>query len=175
MGPICPMSDPHEHGWRQVLPSAELATGKLAKVFVEGKPVLLARLDDGAVAAASAVCPHRGEDLSKGMIYFGGIDCSWHHYVYDLRTGLNRYPREAQRCRDRFHDIFNQAVAADPATEPGVIRVQVPVAMQLGPYYRELQAWSKSPELLEVWVRGRPVALDINRDPASDAYERLFA
>ena len=60
---------------------------------VEGKEVLLARLDDGAVAAACPVCPHRGEDLSGGLVYLGAIDCPWHHYLYDLRTGDNRYPR----------------------------------------------------------------------------------
>jgi nitrite reductase/ring-hydroxylating ferredoxin subunit len=76
-----------------VLPSAELATGKLAKVTVDGKSVLLARLEDGTPAAASAVCPHQAADLSEGMVYFGAVDCPLHHYLYDLRTGENRYPR----------------------------------------------------------------------------------
>jgi nitrite reductase/ring-hydroxylating ferredoxin subunit len=79
--------------WQRVLPTAALAVGALAKVFVAGQPVLLARLDDGTVAAASAVCPHRGEDLSGGMLYMGAIDCPLHHYLYDLRTGDNRYPK----------------------------------------------------------------------------------
>ena len=80
--------------WQQALPSSDLATGGLAKVFLEGKPVLLARLEDGTVAAASAICPHRGEDLSGGRLYMGAIDCPLHHYLYDLRTGINRYPRD---------------------------------------------------------------------------------
>ena len=80
--------------WFRVLPSGELPVGGLAKVFVGGRPVLLARLEDGTVAAASAVCPHRGEDLSGGRLYFDAVDCPLHHYVYDLRTGVNRYPRE---------------------------------------------------------------------------------
>jgi nitrite reductase/ring-hydroxylating ferredoxin subunit len=79
--------------WHRVLASESLQLGALAKVFVGRKPVLLARLDDGTVVAASAVCPHRGEDLSGGMLYFGAIDCPLHHYLYDLRTGENRYPR----------------------------------------------------------------------------------
>ena len=80
--------------WQQVLPSADLETSKLAKVFLQGKPVLVARLEDGTVAAASAICPHRGEDLSGGRVYMGAIDCPLHHYLYDLRTGVNRYPRD---------------------------------------------------------------------------------
>jgi nitrite reductase/ring-hydroxylating ferredoxin subunit len=77
-----------------VLAGEALRRGGLAKVFVEGEPVVLARLDDGTVAAASSVCPHRGEDLSGGMVYLGAIDCPLHHYLYDLRTGVNRYPRD---------------------------------------------------------------------------------
>src|SRR5438105_4889750 len=79
--------------WERVLSSAALGPGVLAKVFLAGQPVLLARLEDGTVAAASAVCPHRGEDLSGGRLYLGAIDCPLHHYLYDLRTGVNRYPR----------------------------------------------------------------------------------
>jgi nitrite reductase/ring-hydroxylating ferredoxin subunit len=78
--------------WQKALPSAALARGALAKVLLGGEPILLARLEDGAVAAAAAVCPHRGEDLSGGMVYMGTIDCPLHHYLYDLRTGANVYP-----------------------------------------------------------------------------------
>ena len=91
--------------WRRVLAGADLKAGSLTKVAVEGKEVLLARLEDGAVAAACPVCPHRGEDLSGGLVYLGAIDCPWHHYLYDLRTGDNRYPR----------NVF----PADKAVRPG--------------------------------------------------------
>ncbi len=56
--------------------------------------MLLARLDDGTVAASAVACPHEGADLSDGMVYMDAIDCPRHHYLYDLRTGVNRYPRE---------------------------------------------------------------------------------
>ena len=88
-----PPADP-SGTWQAVLPGRALLPGGLAKVRVGGAPVLLARLEDGTVAASSAVCPHRGEDLSEGRVYFGAIDCPLHHYVYDLRTGVNRYPRD---------------------------------------------------------------------------------
>ena len=83
-----------ESGWHKVLPSAALPPGRLSKVEVAGRGLLLARLDDGTLAATTSVCPHRGEDLSQGMLYFDAIDCPLHHYVYDLRTGVNRYPRD---------------------------------------------------------------------------------
>jgi nitrite reductase/ring-hydroxylating ferredoxin subunit len=79
--------------WQRVMASPELASGSLAKVVVGGKEVLLARLEDGTVAASSPVCPHRGEDLSGGRVYLGAIDCPLHHYLYDPHTGENLYPR----------------------------------------------------------------------------------
>ena len=80
--------------WHKALPGGDLSPGSLTGVLIAGRKVLLARLDDGTLAAASAVCPHRGEDLTGGMLYFDAIDCPLHHYVYDLRTGENRYPRD---------------------------------------------------------------------------------
>jgi 3-phenylpropionate/trans-cinnamate dioxygenase ferredoxin component len=79
--------------WQRVMAGGDLAPGSLARVVVAGRPVLLARLEDGTLAAASPVCPHRGEDLTGGSVYMGAIDCPLHHYLYDLRTGENRYPR----------------------------------------------------------------------------------
>lgn len=79
--------------WHKAMPGANLAPGRLARVDVGGVPILLARLEDGTVTAASSVCPHKAADLSEGLLYFGAVDCPLHHYVYDLRTGENRYPK----------------------------------------------------------------------------------
>jgi nitrite reductase/ring-hydroxylating ferredoxin subunit len=79
--------------WHKVLPGTALPAGKLSKVEVEGRKVLLARLDDGTVAASTSVCPHQAADLSGGTVYMDAIDCPRHHYLYDLLTGENRYPR----------------------------------------------------------------------------------
>ncbi len=94
--------------WVKVLPSAELTRGALRKVSVAGRAVLLARLEDGALAVTSVVCPHEAADLSQGKIYMGAIDCPRHHYLYDLRTGRNRYP----------HSVFPANLAADLAALP---------------------------------------------------------
>lgn len=87
------MSDvEHEMGWHKVRRCEALPAGTIAPGLIGGSKILLARLDDGTLAAASAVCPHQGADLTQGMLYFDAIDCPLHHYVYDLRTGQNRYP-----------------------------------------------------------------------------------
>jgi len=79
--------------WLKALPSPDLSAGKLTKVLVAGRAVLLARLEDGTAVAAAVDCPHEAADLSEGSLYFGAVDCPRHHYLYDLRTGENRYPR----------------------------------------------------------------------------------
>ena len=94
--------------WHQVLPAAELQRKTVRKVRVGGSAILLARLEDGALAAAAAVCPHEGADLAQGRVYMGAIDCPRHHYLYDLRTGRNRYP----------HDVFPADLAARLAPLP---------------------------------------------------------
>lgn len=73
--------------------SESLQPRGLRKVEIAGRDILLARLEDGTLAASSTVCPHQAADLSKGRIYMGAIDCPLHHYLYDLRIGENRYPR----------------------------------------------------------------------------------
>ena len=84
--------EPEAVCWYKVLPAAELKRRALRKVRVAGGVVLLARLEDGALAAAAVVCPHEAADLSQGRVYMGAIDCPRHHYLYDLRSGRNRYP-----------------------------------------------------------------------------------
>ncbi len=71
--------------WYKVLPAAQLKRRALRKVRVAGSAVLLVRLEDGALAAAAVVCPHEGADLSQGRVYMGAVDCSRHHYLYDMR------------------------------------------------------------------------------------------
>jgi 3-phenylpropionate/trans-cinnamate dioxygenase ferredoxin component len=79
--------------WHKAMPWADLRPGQITKVEVAGRPVLVARLEDGTPAAASPVCPHEAADLSKGTVYMGAVDCPRHHYLYDLRTGENRFPK----------------------------------------------------------------------------------
>ena len=52
---------------------------------------------DGDFKASENSCPHRGEDLHKGMVnYLGEIICPWHNYRFSLETGVE----SSQRCRD---------------------------------------------------------------------------
>jgi len=79
--------------WYKALASTDLKPGSLCKVHLLDREILLVRLKDGTLTSSSSVCPHESADLTKGMLYMDAIDCPLHHYLYDLRTGENRYPR----------------------------------------------------------------------------------
>ena len=70
----------------------EVPAGSTRLVRVEGRPVLLANCA-GQVYACVAVCPHRNNPLEGARVENGQIECPWHHFRYDARTGENVYPR----------------------------------------------------------------------------------
>ena len=71
---------------------SELPPGAMRAVEVKGRRVLLVNLD-GEVHALDAHCPHRTGPLDEGDLWNGTIECPWHHYRYDVRTGENLYPK----------------------------------------------------------------------------------
>jgi 3-phenylpropionate/trans-cinnamate dioxygenase ferredoxin subunit len=42
--------------------------------------------------AVDGLCPHKGFELDHAFVIHGCIECPWHGYQYDLRTGENVYP-----------------------------------------------------------------------------------
>ena len=82
---------PSSTGFARALPSGEL-DHRVRRAVVGGVPVLLARLDDGQAVAFGATCPHEGNPLDEARIWSDELDCPYHHYTYDLRTGRNGYP-----------------------------------------------------------------------------------
>lgn len=51
--------------------------------------ICLSRLHDGFFALDDK-CPHEGISLSKGRcLPQGAIECPWHQYLFDVRTGKN--------------------------------------------------------------------------------------
>jgi nitrite reductase/ring-hydroxylating ferredoxin subunit len=70
----------------------EVPPRTMRAVEVDGRRVLLINLD-GEIRALDACCPHRGGPLEQGELWQGALECPWHHYRYDVRTGENLYPR----------------------------------------------------------------------------------
>lgn len=61
-------------------------------IEVQGQALLLVN-DGGTFRALQGLCPHRALSLAGATVWRGVLDCPWHHFQYDVRTGENLYPR----------------------------------------------------------------------------------
>jgi ferredoxin-NADP reductase/nitrite reductase/ring-hydroxylating ferredoxin subunit len=92
-------------GFRRVgLKNGDLKEGGLAKVDVDGRPIVLAKVS-GRVYALDAVCSHEGGPLEEGTLQGYELKCPWHYAIFDVRnakvsdqtvwaTDLQSYPVE---------------------------------------------------------------------------------
>lgn len=48
--------------------------------------------DEDEFFAVDGVCPHKGFELDHALALGGCVECPWHGYRYDLRSGVNVYP-----------------------------------------------------------------------------------
>lgn len=71
----------------------DVPPGTMRAVEAAGRRLLLINLG-GHIHALDACCPHRGGPLDQGELWQGMLECPWHHYRYDVRTGENLYPRK---------------------------------------------------------------------------------
>lgn len=63
------------------------------KFICDGEqPVLLANYQ-GQVHALHGRCGHQGKPLEGAVLWDQLIDCPWHHFQYDVRTGENIFPK----------------------------------------------------------------------------------
>ena len=47
----------------------------------------------GGFYALDGLCPHRLNPLEGAQLWDHLLDCPWHHFQYDIRTGENYFPR----------------------------------------------------------------------------------
>jgi methionine sulfoxide reductase heme-binding subunit len=65
----------------------ELPEGRATTVNVNGERIAIVR-KDGALYALSNVCPHQNGPLGEGLVRDDYLECPWHGYQFDPRTGL---------------------------------------------------------------------------------------
>jgi 3-phenylpropionate/trans-cinnamate dioxygenase ferredoxin subunit len=70
----------------------EIPPGQTRFFHVENRPVLVANVG-GDYIATHGLCPHRNNSLEGATLIDYFLDCPWHHFQYDLRTGENHFPR----------------------------------------------------------------------------------
>jgi nitrite reductase/ring-hydroxylating ferredoxin subunit len=69
----------------------EIPPGKTKFLCVEATPVLLARVHN-EIFALHGRCPHQNNPFEGAMLFDYLLDCPWHHFEYDVRTGENYFP-----------------------------------------------------------------------------------
>lgn len=79
-------------GFVKVAKVSSVSPGTMQMVEVNARRLLLVNLG-GEIYAIDAQCPHRDGPLDAGTLWGNTIECPWHHYLYDVRTGENVYPR----------------------------------------------------------------------------------
>lgn len=56
------------------------------------KPIALFHHEDGNFYAVNYICPHMGGPIGEGGLRGYLVDCPWHGWSYDIRTGLDPTP-----------------------------------------------------------------------------------
>lgn len=68
-----------------------LQDGEMQRVELEGKPVVVARVD-GRYYAIGGKCSHYGAPLQDGVLRGHTVMCPWHHACFDVRSGTRLEP-----------------------------------------------------------------------------------
>ena len=71
---------------------SDVLPGKMIKVTIDGKDILVANID-GTFYAAGDTCTHSGSSLSEGRLDGDRVVCGWHAAEFDCKTGkLAKFP-----------------------------------------------------------------------------------
>jgi nitrite reductase/ring-hydroxylating ferredoxin subunit/uncharacterized membrane protein len=104
------------HDYVPVLDEAEITSGEMRRVEIDGAGVLLSRSEkDGRVCAIAATCNHMGGPLEQGDREGDTVVCPWHKSRFDLCNGkaLNGpavFPQSGYETRVREGKIEVKAV-----------------------------------------------------------------
>ncbi len=72
--------------------TSDIPPGKLHKVSVDGKEILLINIE-GSFFAMDDTCTHAGGSLSEGKLDGSTVICDWHGAQFDCKTGkLAKFP-----------------------------------------------------------------------------------
>lgn len=74
--------------WQKVLDSGSLGEGQSVEILLGGNIVAIFR-HAGELFAIDGVCMHQGGPLARGKLANGTVQCPWHGWMYELKTGNN--------------------------------------------------------------------------------------
>jgi len=65
---------------------SDVAPGNMKEITVNDKTIALCNLD-GKFYALDNICLHRGGPLGQGYLDGEKVECPWHGWQYDVKTG----------------------------------------------------------------------------------------
>jgi nitrite reductase/ring-hydroxylating ferredoxin subunit len=72
--------------------TTDIPPGKMIKVSIDGRDILVANIDNN-FCATDDTCTHSGSSLSEGKLDGCVITCGWHAAQFDCKTGkLVKFP-----------------------------------------------------------------------------------
>ena len=92
----------------------EVPPGQTRYCALNSGPILLANFE-GSIYALAGLCPHKLNPLDGAMLWGPLIECPFHHFQYDCRTGenyspCNVYPKDLQYLRRQLDPLKRYAV-----------------------------------------------------------------
>ena len=75
-----------ESGYVRVAGKSEIPIGKMKKVTLQGKEILIANVN-GSFYVIGNICTHSGGDLSQGTLEGNIVTCPKHKSKFDVTTG----------------------------------------------------------------------------------------
>lgn len=83
---------------------SDLSDGKLHKVSVDGKEILVVNID-GDYFAVDDTCTHAGASLSEGKLDDSIVTCGWHGAQFNCKTGnLEKFPAKINNLQ--YYKVF---------------------------------------------------------------------
>jgi phenylpropionate dioxygenase-like ring-hydroxylating dioxygenase large terminal subunit len=73
--------------WYRAARSAQIKTNRLHKTQLLGIPLVMGRTRAGAPFAMRDACPHRGIPLSYGWFKDGNVQCAYHGWCFEPKSG----------------------------------------------------------------------------------------
>jgi nitrite reductase/ring-hydroxylating ferredoxin subunit len=101
-----------ESGYFTAAEKSEIPAGKMKKVTLQGKAVLLANVN-GNYYAIEAKCTHNGGDLSQGTLQGSIVTCPKHGAKFDVTTGKVISPPKVMFFHPKIKDEPSYAVKVE--------------------------------------------------------------
>jgi 3-phenylpropionate/trans-cinnamate dioxygenase ferredoxin subunit len=101
-----------ESGYFRAAGKSEIMLGKMKKVTLDGKGILIVNVN-GTYHAVASECTHYGGDLSEGVLENNIVTCPNHKARFDVTTGKVVSPPVEPLDRPDIEDLPKYLVKVD--------------------------------------------------------------